>query len=168
MKHLLFYFLLICSIYTPAQIQFKPDTTRSITLSELFEHKVKNDSIRKEKPFVTKEIIPEFKGGKEELQKFVEQNLKYKKEYSQDTLVTEVIIRFVVEKTGEINHLKIMKGEETSFAKNAAKTISMMPKWYPGRPGGMPQAVYATILFRYNYQSSRIEIVYPYPPTRHL
>lgn len=161
MRTTLFIVLVFYFTNITAQIKFTPDTARSISLSELLEHKVKVESEKEEKPFVSKEQMPEFVGGRDAFQKFVDKSLKYKKKYRSDTLVTEVIVRFVVEKTGVISNSKILKGEGTTFAKNVLKVVDKMPNWVPGKPSGLPVPVYYTIRFWYDIKESKVMMQYP-------
>ena len=161
MRTTLFIVLVFCFANMTAQIKFTPDTVRGITLSELMEHKATIESENEEKPFISKEQMPEFIGGKEAFQKFVDKNLKYKKEYRADTLVTEAIVRFVVKKDGSIADPKILKGEGTTFAKNVLKAVGKMPKWKPGKPGGLAMPVYYTVRFWYDGKKSKVMMQYP-------
>ncbi|MFV0536714.1 MAG: energy transducer TonB [Dysgonomonas sp.] len=159
MRTTLFIVLVFCFTNMAAQIKFTPDTVRSIDISELKE--VVKVEEREEMPFVSTEQKPEFVGGKEAFQKFVDKNLKYKKEYRSDTLVTEVIVRFVVEKTGVISNSKILKGDGTTLAKNVLRVVDKMPKWISGARGGMLVRFYYTVRFWYDIKSQNVIIQCP-------
>lgn len=159
MRTFLFIVLACCFTNMAAQIKFTPDTVRQIDISELKE--VVKTEEREERPFVSTENFPEFIGGKEAFQKFVGKNLKYKKEYRSDTLVTEVIVRFVVEKTGVISKPKILKGDGTIFAKNILTLVDKMPKWIPGKQCGLAVPVYYSIWFGYDIKESKVMMQYP-------
>lgn len=119
------------------------------------------------KPFVTTENFPEFPGGKEALKKFIDRNLKYKAEYRSDTLVTDIIVRFVVSKTGTITDPKILKGENTDFAKAVIKAINIMPEWKAGRQCGLHVPVYYSILIQYDTKKKSINLTHPYYYSKH-
>ncbi|MDH6311044.1 TonB family protein [Dysgonomonas sp. PFB1-18] len=169
MRTFLIILSLTCSVSILSQIkEFTPVEKREIGIKELerlaLEEKKLAPEERKyeEKPFVSIEIFPEFVEGKEALQKFMGKNLKYKSEYRNDTLVTEIIIRFIVHKTGEILEPKILKGEDTTFAKAALAAVNKMPKWKPGKQCGVSVSVYYTILFRYDTKNSKVVLQHPY------
>ncbi len=159
MRAFLFMVSVFCFTNMAAQIKFTPDTVREIDISELKEVVIVEKE--EEKPFVPKEEKPEFIGGKDAFQKFIDKNLKCKKEYRADTLVTEAIVRFVVKKDGSIADPKILKGEGTTFAKNVLKAVGKMPKWKPGKPGGLAMPVYYTVRFWYDGKKSKVMMQYP-------
>ncbi len=167
MRTFLIILSLACSVSILSQIkEFTPTEKREIDIKELerlaLEEKklVPEERKYEEKPFVLTGIFPEFIGGKEALQKFMDKNLKYK--YKNDTLVTETVIRFIVHKTGEILEPKILKGENATFAKAALSAVNKMPKWKPGKQGGIAVSVYYTILFRYDTKKSKAILQHPY------
>lgn len=159
MRTLLFIMSVFCFTNMAAQIKFTPDTIREIDISELKEVVI----VEKEegKPFISTEQMPEFIGGKDAFRKFIDKNLKYKKEYRADTLVTEVIVRFIVEKTGMISNSKILKGEGTTFAKNVLEAVDKMSNWIPGRRGGMFVRFYYTVRFWYDIKKLKIGMQHP-------
>lgn len=78
------------------------------------------------------QVMPEFPGGSDSLNKFISKNIKYTGiGCKQGT----VYISFIVEKDGTITNIKVIKEVPGApeFTKEAIRVISMMPKWSPGK-----------------------------------
>jgi protein TonB len=159
MRTLLFIASVFCFANMASQIKFTPDTVREIDIRELKE--IKEKAEREEKPFVSTEQLPEFAGGKEAFQKFVDENLKYNPQYKNNTSVPNVVIRFVVKKDGCIANPQVRKGDDASFASTVLELIDKMPKWIPGKQCGVTVPVYYTVRFWYSPSKSKIIVQYP-------
>ncbi|MBB4035529.1 TonB family protein [Dysgonomonas hofstadii] len=155
MKSLLLLFLLNTSFNTDSLIVdlgIKPDSVtlqNQITLEELKAHK---EEVR-EKPFIpiNTEIQPQFPGGDSIMQRYVRRNIKYPKLFIKDKKQGDVVIRFAVMKKGNIpdKHIKIMKGTDEDINKEVIRIIKKMPKWAPGKTGGMVVPFYMTLTFSF-------------------
>ncbi|NOQ72941.1 MAG: energy transducer TonB [Crocinitomix sp.] len=98
---------------------------------------VVNDSI-----YDIVDVDPEFPGGSSEMAAFIYENLQYPEtHFYQNT----IYIRFIVEKDGTLTNNEIIKGERTAYDDEAARLISIMPKWKPGLVNGEPVRVAFTI-----------------------
>ena len=89
-----------------------------------------------EQIFDVVEENPKFKGGMEELEKFLGKHLKYPKKAKENGIEGKVFVQFVVLKNGEIRDVKILKGAHEMLDKEAIRVIKMMPKWIPGKQRG--------------------------------
>jgi protein TonB len=56
-----------------------------------------------------------------------------------------VVLRFIVNKTGEISDVVILRSVAPSLDEEAVRVVKTMPKWIPGKQAGKPVAVYYTI-----------------------
>lgn len=72
------------------------------------------------------EQYPQFKGGQEAFDKFLQENLK------SQGVDGKVIVRFVVAVDGAISKPEVMKGLDVSSDKEALRVIQKMPNWEPG------------------------------------
>lgn len=102
-----------------------------------------------EEAFIQVEQMPEFPGGKKELMKFIQDNLKYPSEAAAQGIQGTVVIQFVVTKNGKPDHFKIIRGVNTLLDNEALRVIKSSPDWIPGQQGGKPVNVYYTLPFRF-------------------
>lgn len=109
------------------------------------EKEITQASIREEKPFVTVEKMPSFKGGDAAMKKFIDDNLKYPKIAKEAEIQGRVTVRFVVTSTGAIEDITVIRGIDPSCDKEAIRVIKAMPKWEPGKQNGKAVDVYYTL-----------------------
>lgn len=91
------------------------------------------------------EIKPEFRGGKSALNKFLLSNLKIEQPAEGDRIVGKVYIAFVVEKTGQLTDLKVLKDLGGNTGKEVLRVCNMMPKWTSGNHNGKPVRTFYTL-----------------------
>lgn len=77
-----------------------------------------------------------FKGGTKEMQKFINENVKYPQDAINSNIEGRVYLSFVVEKNGEITNIIVERGTHLSLDREAKRLISIMPKWKPGKMQG--------------------------------
>lgn len=96
------------------------------------------DSIQKEKALVVVEKMPEFKGGDNARNKFIQKNIKYPQEAYKAKIGGTSYINFIVEKDGSLSEIRVLKGVKDCPAcdAEAIRVIGLMPKWIPGEQGG--------------------------------
>jgi TonB family protein len=82
------------------------------------------------------ESMPEFPGGVEALKKFVSESLQYPKEALEKGIQGQVMVGFVVSKSGEITDVRIKSGIDPSLDNEAVRIAKSMPKWTPGKQNG--------------------------------
>ena len=105
-----------------------------------------------EKPWITVELMPEFPGGNDEMFKFLAQNLRYPVEAREISVSGKVYIYFVVEPDGSISSLKVMRGIGSGCDEEALRVVSLMPKWIPGKQGGIAVRVQYILPVRFTLQ----------------
>jgi TonB family C-terminal domain len=98
-----------------------------------------------ENTFIAAEQMPQFPGGTEALKEFLQKNLKYPPTASEMGIAGKVYVSFVVDKTGTINTIKIVRGIGGGCDEEAVRVIKMMGKWTPGRQNGHPVSVFFTL-----------------------
>lgn len=71
---------------------------------------------------------PEFPGGEDSLQAFVNRNLRNPRQVE-----GKVYVEFIVERNGRLTNLKVLRGIDEETDEEALRVIRMMPRWIPGR-----------------------------------
>jgi len=62
------------------------------------------------------------------------------------------LVQFVVEKSGEITEVQVLKGIGAGCDEEAVRVCRMMPRWKPGRQNGKPVRVKMVIPFVFKLQ----------------
>lgn len=83
---------------------------------------------------------PQFPGGKDSLQAFVERNLRNPRQVE-----GKVYVQFIVERNGLLSGLKVLRGIDEETDEEALRVIRMMPRWEPARQRDVP------VRFLYHY-----------------
>ena len=95
------------------------------------------------------EEMPQFPGGKDEMNSFFSRNMKYPPMAEENGIAGTVKVQFVVEKDGNISDVKVVRSPDPSLEKEALRLVKLMPKWTPGRQGGKPIRVRYTVPVRF-------------------
>ncbi len=82
------------------------------------------------------EEMPKFPGGDEAMFKFIAENVKYPEKAKDEEISGRVFISFVIEKDGSVSNVKVLRGIGGGCDEEAARVISSMPKWKPGKQKG--------------------------------
>ena len=82
------------------------------------------------------EQMPEFPGGAEAMMKFIAGNIKYPEAAIDKNIEGRVFVSFVIEKDGSVSNVKVLRGIGGGCDEEAARVISSMPKWKPGKQKG--------------------------------
>ncbi|MEM9857966.1 MAG: energy transducer TonB [Bacteroidota bacterium] len=89
-----------------------------------------------QKEYVYKEAAP--KEGILKLYEYFETNLKYPESGLLDSIQGDVIVRFTIKKSGEVNNIVIEKPLGDLFDKEAIRLILNMPPWEPASVNEQP------------------------------
>lgn len=81
-------------------------------------------------------IQPSFPGGMEAMEAYITKNLEYPLSLQSAGIQGQVILKFTVTKTGDIENIFIEKGLYPSCDAEAKRVVASMPKWIPGKVGG--------------------------------
>jgi len=87
------------------------------------------------------QVQPEFPGGTDSLQAFLDNNLVYPEEAKLNHIHGKVYVGFMVDKTGKIVNPKILSSASKILDDEALRVVNMMPDWTPGNAGGTPVSV---------------------------
>lgn len=88
--------------------------------------------------------MPEFPGGESSLLKFLGNNVKYPVIAQENGIQGKVYVSFVINETGNINDVCIVRGVDISLNNEALRVVRSMPRWKPGKQAGK------TVKVRYN------------------
>lgn len=96
---------------------------------------------------------PEFsKGGLEGFFQYMTKNIRYPKEAKRAGIQGKVVVKFLIEKDGTVNHVRVWRSADPDLDQEAVRLISAMPKWKPAQLNGEPVIVEYTVpvFFRIN------------------
>jgi protein TonB len=111
--------------------KFSPPTIVSVDVAE----EVPNDNA--EPIFVIVEDNAQFnKGDIQDFRTWVNNNLKYPEAALKEKIEGKVIVQFVVDKTGKVGYVKVLRSLEESLDKEAIRVIKSSPLWTPAKQGG--------------------------------
>ena len=108
--------------------------------------------VEENKVFDVVEQMPSFPGGMGALMSWLNQNIKYPVIAAENGVQGRVIVQFVVEKDGSITDVKVAKSVDPSLDKEAARVVSAMPKWTPGKQNGSAVRVKYTVPVTFKLQ----------------
>ena len=92
--------------------------------------------------------MPEFPGGIEGMYRFLQQNFRMPLQDMRKGVVGTVVVRMVVDPTGQVGDVKILKSLTPTIDQEAVRVINTMPLWKPGNLDGKPVSVQYTIPYR--------------------
>ncbi|MBI9065818.1 MAG: energy transducer TonB [Salinivirgaceae bacterium] len=95
--------------------------------------------------FFIVENMPEFPGGDVELRNYINKNVVYPEIAKENGIQGRVFIQFVVNRNGEVEGVKVVRGVDPSLDKEAVRVIKTLPKWAPGSQRGKPVKVSFTV-----------------------
>lgn len=84
------------------------------------------------------DLAPSFPGGEKKLTRFLSQSINYPSQALEKRIQGRVFIGFVVETTGEISNLKVIRGIGSGCDEEALRVLRKSPRWTPGQIGGKP------------------------------
>lgn len=84
------------------------------------------------------EVMPEFEGGAKALYKYLRKTLRYPKAAARVGQEGVVYVRFVIDVTGSVTGVEVIKNVSGVLDNEASRVIGLMPKWKPGSQHGEP------------------------------
>ena len=88
------------------------------------------------KVFEVVEQMPAFPGGDAALMKYLQENVHYPTIALENDVQGRVVVGFVVEKDGSITDVTVIKSQDPSLDREAARVVKSMPRWIPGKQNG--------------------------------
>lgn len=96
--------------------------------------------------------MPEFPGGEAALHKFLLENIKYPPNARESCIQGRVMVSFVVEKDGSVSNVRVVRSVDPYLDGEAARVVSIMPKWKPGKVSGQPVRTRYTLPVQFSLQ----------------
>jgi TonB family C-terminal domain len=103
--------------------------------------------------FIVVEQMPEFPGGTEELQKYLNNNIRYPVSALENGIQGRVICEFVINSDGRVTNAKVIRGIDASLDAEALRVINNMPPWKPGKQRGKAVKVRYTLPVNFKLQN---------------
>ena len=144
----------------PKVVTDTSEITEPIPITDLLNQTIKNGNVNdsvpftepvnveipvEEKIFIIVEEKPEFPGGYPALFKFISENLNYPQEAQINNIQGKVILKFVVNADGSADRVQILKGIDSLLDNEAVRVVKRLPKFKPGKQGGVPVPVWFTL-----------------------
>lgn len=85
-----------------------------------------------QKIYETADVLPEFPGGKDAMDLWITQNLKYPAAAKKQNIKGLVTVTAVVEKDGSLSEVKVKKDIGGGCGEEAVRVVKLMPSWIPG------------------------------------
>ncbi|MDP4189158.1 MAG: energy transducer TonB, partial [Bacteroidota bacterium] len=109
----------------------------------------RQDTAAQEQPYTMVEKMPEFPGGINALMKFLADNIKYPAQDIKEGKEGTVVIRFVVDKTGNVKNPEVLRSVNPEIDQEALRVVNLMPNWKPGLQKGIAVPVYFVLPVRF-------------------
>ncbi|MCB2378828.1 TonB family protein [Hymenobacter sp. BT635] len=104
------------------------------------------------KPFTHVEVMPEFAGGIGALRQYMQRNLRYPRQALSAAISGKVFVSFTVQADGSIADVQVIKGLGYGMDEEAARVVSKMPSWTPGKQNSQAVAVRYTMPITFQYE----------------
>ncbi len=102
--------------------------------------------------FLVVEEMPEFPGGQAAMLKYIGKHLRYPASAQAKGVSGIVYVSFVISPEGQVTKVEVRKGINTACDQEAARVISKMPLWKPGRQSGRNVPVRYSLPIRFAMQ----------------
>ena len=107
-----------------------------------------------EEVFKSVEQMPQFPGGEAALMKYLASHINYPPMAAENNVQGRVVVQFVVDKTGKVGEVKIVRSVDKDLDKEAARVCASLPKFTPGRQNGRPVSVWFTLPVTFKLQGT--------------
>lgn len=116
---------------SPSMKVFPPSADVKTEAESSAAPQVKDTANVEDKVFDVTEKLPDFKGGKIEMFKFIANHIRYPKNAQKKGIQGRVIVTFVVTKTGKITNANIAHSVDPELDAEALRVVNSMPDWTP-------------------------------------
>lgn len=121
----------------------------SLNETEKLHEDTLQDAEEDEEVFMVVEEMPEFPGGDQELWNYIRNNITYPANAKENNIAGKVYVSFIVEKSGNVAHVEIVKGIDKDLDDEAIRVIKLLPRYNPGKKDGKPVRVKFTIPIKF-------------------
>lgn len=91
--------------------------------------------------FTRMQQVPEFPGGEAAMKEFIKKNFEYPRKARKNGVEGQVLISFVVDKTGEVTDIRVIRDIGWGCGQEAVRLLRIMPRWTPGLSDDNPVKV---------------------------
>jgi len=126
----------------PEDVVYDPSTIK-IPEIEISEDKPPIETV--EKDFLYVQSMPEPQGGMQAFYNYINKNLRYPSIARKLGVEGKVFVEFVVDKSGQLIKIKILKGLGSGCDKEVLRVMNSAPDWNPGKQRGVPVNVKQTL-----------------------
>jgi protein TonB len=113
----------------------------------------KHEQPVKEEIFTAVEQMPQFPGGEAELLKYIASHIKYPTMAAENNIQGRVVVKFVVQKDGNVGDVVVVRGKDPDLDKEAVRVVKTLPKFIPGKMNGQAVSVWYTLPINFKLQS---------------
>ncbi len=125
------------------------DQSTQVAVVDIKDVVVEEEAVEEEIFFIVEEM-PKFNGGDlSEFQKYCQQNIIYPEIAMDNNISGVVIVQFVVNKEGEVEQAKVIRGVNPALDEEALRVVNSSPKWTPGKQRNVPAKVRFTVPIRF-------------------
>ena len=100
------------------------------------------------------EQMPQFPGGEAALMKYLSSHINYPTMAAENGIQGRVVVQFVVDKTGQIGEVKVVRSVDKDLDKEAVRVCKSLPKFIPGRQNGHAVSVWYTLPVNFKLQGT--------------
>ncbi len=137
-----------CFDDTGEQVTIKePLEEPEIVFERPIESGVKQRDVKRSEDEIFKSVeqMPQFPGGDAALMEYIESNIQYPPMYAEINVQGKVIVQFVVDKTGKVGEVKVVRSVDKELDKEAVRLCKSLPDFTPGRQNGQAVSVWYTL-----------------------
>lgn len=110
-----------------------------------------------EQVFDAVETMPEYPGGDEAIMTFIGNNVQYPVDAQEKGIQGTAVIRFVVNKVGQVEKAEIIRSVFPSIDAEAIRVVNMLKGWKAGVQKGKKVDVYFTLPIRFKLDTNTAE-----------
>lgn len=95
--------------------------------------------------FMTADKMPVYPGGEAALMEFIRESISYPPEAADRNAEGRVIVQFVVDKTGQVGDVKVVRSVDADLDREAVRVVQTLPAFTPAFRLGKPVSVWYTL-----------------------
>ena len=143
----------------PVQVETATQPAEAEAVPEAVEVNTEEQTPQETEPQSNKKVyksveqMPRFPGEEVGLMRYLQENIKYPPEAAKNDIEGRVIVQFIVEKTGEVGEVKVVRPISEELDAEAVRVVKTLPKFEPGRQDGEAVAVWYTLPISFKLQS---------------
>ncbi len=119
------------------------------TYKNKFESPIDKNIEEKEEVFYEVDQMPQYPGGEAALMKYLQSHIIYPPMAAQNKVHGRVVVQFVVDKTGKVGEVKVVRSVDGDLDKEAVRVCKSLSNFIPGRQNGTAVSVWYTLPIRF-------------------